>query len=116
MIFPDDGALLPGQVGRLTYETQVTAYSNTPCVFFLQGGDACAVTYGAIGDPVARGGGSSPRIQGLDIGNYEFQRPTFNDGIINFEVISGPGIVNQVNAPSALIFSLLFTGFLLPVV
>lgn len=81
------------------------AISNLgPGVVEFQNGDACAVTYSAFGDPVGRGGGSSPRIQDLDSGNYEFQRPTFNDGIINFEVISGPSIINQVNAPECVNF------------
>lgn len=120
--FPETLMLAPGEFGNLTYITEVTTFSKAFC--FGQGRQACPIAYGSFGDPVGRGGGARPRfglfdsdplndesINGLDFGLFEFSLPTFENGQIGYQVISGPGI-NQVNSPN-LSFLVFFMPFFL---
>ena len=120
--FPESLMLDPGEIGNLTYITEVTTFSNAFC--YDTGRQACPIAYGAFGDPLGRGGEAGPRrlsfakglsaspsmtssaINGLDIGTYKFNLPTFENGEIGFRAISGPGITPTVNVPGPATFGL----------
>lgn len=129
--FPDSLMLDPGEIGNLKYVTEVTTFSNAFC--FDTGRAACPLAYGAFGDPIGRGGagGSSNRslapqlfastalatqstassaIEGVSSGLFQFSLPTFENGEIGFQAISGPGIptTQEVSAPAT--FALLALG------
>ncbi len=96
--FPDILALAPNEVGNLTYITEVTTFSDSFCVLEEANvaNNDCTISYASFGDPVGRGGGSNTRIAGIDFGFFEFQFPTFEDGIIEFRVDPSIDIVNDV--------------------
>jgi hypothetical protein len=123
--FPDSLMLDPGEIGNLQYITEVTTFSNAFC--FDTGRTACPLAYGAFGDPIGRGGagGSRPQsltrqlfantalaaqsatsspIEGVSSGLFEFSLPTFENGEIGFQAISGPGIppTQAVSAPATI--------------
>jgi hypothetical protein len=110
--FPESLMLAPGEIGNLTYITEVTTFSNAFC--YDTGRQACPIAYGAFGDPIGRGGEAGPRnlsrlvaaqsssgspISGINSGLYQFNLPTFENGEIGFRAISGPGIVPVESVP-----------------
>ncbi len=136
--FPDELILSPGEIGTISYITEVTTFSNAFC--YDTGRVACPIAYGAFGDPIGRGGGSGPRettmlerlfaaqavtaasldgvfasqaitdtsIDGIEAGKYTFNLPTFDNGVIGYRAIQGPGITSQtVASPSSLLLSAL---------
>lgn len=135
--FPDSLMLDPGEIGNLTYITEVTTFSNAFC--FDTGRQACPIAYGAFGDPIGRGGAGGSRppdisnqlfggptlatstvqdsiIDGLNIGTFEFNLPTFENGNIGFRALSGPGIVasQPVSEPASFVLiALIMTSLIL---
>lgn len=125
--FPLSLILAPGEFGNLSYITEVTTFSNAFC--FGEGRQACPIAYGAFGDPIGRGGAATTRpnnfampssgspamasanIEGIDIGLYQFNFPTFENGEIGFRAISGPGITSSISVPEPAQFGLLALGF-----
>lgn len=110
--FPESLMLAPGEIGNLSYITEVTTFSNAFC--YDVGRAACPLAYGAFGDPIGRGGEAGPRnlsrlvaaqssssspISGINSGLYQFNLPTFENGEIGFRAISGPGIVPVESVP-----------------
>jgi hypothetical protein len=126
--FPETLMLAPGEIGNLSYITEVTTFSNAFC--FGEGRQACPIAYGAFGDPVGRGGGAGPQqrnlinqlfedqplldvnIEGIDIGMFEFTLPTFENGEFNYRAISGPGITPTSSVPVPTTFGLLALSLL----
>ena len=119
--FPESLMLAPGEIGYLTYITEVTTFSNAFC--YDTGRQACPIAYGAFGDPIGRGGAAGTRnrslatqsmtssgIDGLEIGMYEFNLPTFENGEIGFRASSGPGIATTEPVPEPASFGLLALG------
>lgn len=121
--FPESLILAPGEIGNLTYITEVTTFSNAFC--FDTGRLACPIAYGAFGDPIGRGGDAGTRnisrsfavqsstssaINGLDIGLYQFNLPTFKNGEIDFRAIGGPGITPSASVPEPASITLLIFG------
>lgn len=125
--FPEMFMLDPGEIGNLTYITEVTTFSNSFC--YGEGRQACPIAYGAFGDPVGRGGAAGPQkndlisqlfeghskldeeiepIEGLDFGKYDFSMPTFENGDFVYRAVSGPGIERSVPVPAS--FGLLAMG------
>lgn len=134
--FPDSLMLDPGEIGNLTYITEVTTFSNAFC--YDTGRAACPLAYGAFGDPIGRGGagGSTNRslapqlfastalatqstassaIEGVSSGLFQFSLPTFENGEIGFQAISGPGIppTQAVSAPATIALFALGLPFLI---
>ncbi|GAC15635.1 PEP-CTERM sorting domain-containing protein [Aliiglaciecola lipolytica] len=124
--FPEWLTLDPGETGTLSYITEVTTFSNAFC--YGEGRTACPIAFGAFGDPIGRGGSSGSRppeserqlfatqtlpdsvINGIDIGLYEFNIPSFENGEIGFKAISGPGITPSVSVPEPTTITLLMLG------
>lgn len=135
--FPEYLTLDPGEIGTLSYITEVTTFSNAFC--YGEGRTACPVAYGAFGDPIGRGGAGGTRppdlesqlftnpmytaqfantlaadgdngIDGLNIGLFEFNIPTFENGQIGFRAISGPGITPTNSVPEPTSLALLMLG------
>lgn len=102
------GSLLaPGESSTLRYETTVTSFTQVDCVTVPS--DACLLAYSAFGDPIGRGGGTSPSFTAflarladtpslvreftpaeddlLKFGELKFQRPVYKDGKIYFELL-----------------------------
>ena len=82
----------PGASATLTYQTTVQSFSRSTC--FQLGGDACLIGYSAFGDPIGGGGGIQPGLGGLGIDSIDYQAfgfelPTFNNGILDFQLL-GP--------------------------
>jgi len=114
-IFPTFlNSLAPGQVGFLTYETDVSSFTQSFCL----ADGSCLQAYSGFGDPVGRGGGissfasplgqlsfgafSQPIIQGINFSPTTFQAPTLSpDGVLTFR----PGV------PEPATWSLMIIGF-----
>lgn len=124
VIFPDELILNPGQIGTVSYITEVSTFTYSTCV---ENGEPCPMAYAAFGDPIGRGGTSNPTtlsrslqfasfattseptIDGYQAGLYRMAMPTFEDGILTYRANSGPGIASiDVPAPSS--FALLAMG------
>ncbi|WP_414828445.1 hypothetical protein [Alteromonas sp. H39] len=122
--FPEAMLLAPGEIGNITYITEVSTFSTADC--YDTGRQACPIAYGSFGDPIGRGGAGGTRgtssassllssllasplendsgsIEGLEFGLYEFNYPTFENGQIGFRAVSGPGInsASVVPAPAS---------------
>ena len=124
--FPASLMLAPGEIGNLTYITEVTTFSNAFC--YDTGRVACPIAYGAFGDPIGRGGAAGTRdtetsarlfaaqsvtsspITGINSGLFEFNLPTFENGEIGFRAISGPGITPSQVVPEPSSLALLILG------
>lgn len=90
MVFPTD--LLPGDSTSVQYITEVSTFSNTTC----RENDlvACTVAYGAFGDPIGRRGSAPPSsspIAGFNAGLYTMAA-SFDDGVVRYRALSGPGV------------------------
>ena len=123
-------ALLPGERASVKYITEVSTYTNSTCN--EDGQVACPIAYAAFGDPIGRGGTSNPTasnrslvatglssasfvasseplITGYEAGLYKMALPTFEDGILTYRALSGPGIAAAA-VPGPSIFSMLLFG------
>jgi len=98
--------LAPGESRTLTYKTSVTSYTQTAC----EEGGACLIAYSAFGDPVGRGGGGASfersafsafadpfailaedtGIARVDIQPFSFGLPTFQNGVLTFQLTAVP--------------------------
>lgn len=110
--FPPGTLLAPGQSATLTYRTITRSYSRTDCVQFT----ACAIGYSAFGDPIGMSGGvnaatpqlfalnSAPSaITGLTYEPFAFAAPTFQDGVLTYELTSLPATVPEPGAWSLML-------------
>jgi hypothetical protein len=106
----------------LRYETTVTTFAQVDCL--TTPADACLIAYSAFGDPMGRGGGINPTFARfaslaapslirefvpseddlLQFGNFKFNKPTFKDGILSFELQSEP-------VPEPATWALMIAGF-----
>jgi len=117
------GTLLqPGESSTLRYETTVTTFTQVDCLTLPT--DACLIAYSAFGDPMGRGGGVNPAFARFaamatpslireftpseddlfSFGDFKFNRPTFKDGILSFELQSEP-------VPEPATWALMIAGF-----
>ena len=126
--FPESLMLAPGEIGNLTYITEVTTFSNAFC--YDTGRTACPLAYGAFGDPIGRGGAGGPvntnltsrflaaqsltssPINGIESGLYQFNLPTFENGELGFKAISGPGVTPSNSVPEPASFALFMLSLL----
>lgn len=104
---PEVLMLAPGEIGNITYVTEVTTTSNSFCLLIEADTDTtdCTLSYGSFGDPVGRGGGSNPRVGFVDADIFEFDLPTFNNGILDFTLTNEPGPITGVNTPNSLVLA-----------
>lgn len=101
----------------ISYRTSVTAISNSNCLSaFIEGETgggfshfACLVAYSGFGDPIGRGGGtdslltafggpvslSGSGVTSVDFTASNFQIPTFENGILSFELLPSSGAVPE---------------------
>jgi hypothetical protein len=107
--FPPGTLLAPGESATLTYETTVESFSRTLC--FQPSTAACLVAYSSFGDPVGRGGGIRPTLptatasKPLSFDTFSFGDPELRDGVLHFELLSPPSVVE----PST--WAMMITGF-----
>lgn len=107
-------ALNPGDIGSITYITEVTTFSDSFCL--LEEADEssldCIMAYGAFGDPVGRGGGARPRITGLDLDiPLIFDKPTFENGVITLRQNDDSSTVD-VSSPATAALAFISFGVL----
>lgn len=105
--------LLPSETTSVQYITEVSSRAFTSCTR-QQDGSVCPIAYAAFGDPIGRGGFSNPRplstIQGFDTGLYRMAT-SFEDGVLTYKAIDGPGLTRSVSNPSSIV--LLLSGLTL---
>lgn len=110
VLFPIDLILAPGEIGTVSYITEVKTEVVASC-----NAGYCPVAYGAFGDPIGRGGlpSSRPRIEGYEPGLYEMEA-SFDDGVLSLLATSGPNLpTTSVPSPAPLTLLMLGSVFLL---
>jgi hypothetical protein len=106
------GILGPGLSRNIRYITEVTTFTDSNCVL---DDEPCPLAFGSIGDPIGRGGagGSRVKINGFNPGLYRMAA-SFDDGILTYRALTGPGIsVTNVPAPAPLLLLLMSAAYLM---
>lgn len=110
VLFPIDLTLAPGEIGTVSYITEVKTEVVASC-----NSGYCPVAYGAFGDPIGRGGTSrpQPRVTGYEPGLYELEA-SFDNEVLSLLATSGPNIpATSVPSPAPLTLLMLGSAFVL---
>jgi hypothetical protein len=101
--FPDGTQLQPDQSATLTYQTTVQTYSRSVCFQLMTNG--CLIAYSAFGDPIGAGNGIKPganaallteglmsgdAISNLNFQSFAFDYPTFQNGVLSYQLAAVP--------------------------
>jgi hypothetical protein len=101
--FPDGTLLQPDQSATLTYQTTVQTYSRSECFELMTNG--CLIAYSSFGDPIGgampikpganaalltNGFTSSDPISNLNFQDFTFDYPTFQNGVLGFQLAGVP--------------------------
>ena len=111
VLFPVDLILEPGEIGTISYITEITTGVVAQC----SGGLLCPIAYAAFGDPIGRGGlpSSRPQIEGIEPGLYEL-KASFDNDIIRLFTTSRPNLpIASVPSPAPLTLLMLGSAFLM---